>query len=187
MPTSVETLVEAGGGVFSDLLYVRVRDGHRRAPDVNSVKGAGHDAFAEARANLGTRLHLAQEQKFPDTSRSLRQEKPDLTQAADVMQGTLDLLILKALSRDPMHGWGISNRIRLLSRDAFQIGQGSLYPALHRFETRAWVTSYWRTTENNRIARYYELTIAGRHALAEEVARWRSYTSAMELVIEARQ
>ena len=110
-----------------------------------------------------------------------------MTQSADVVQGTLDLLILKALALEPMHGWGISNHIRQISRDTFQIGQGSLYPALHRFETRAWVTSYWRTTENNRIARYYELTTAGRHALAEEIARWRSYTSAMELVIEARQ
>jgi PadR family transcriptional regulator, regulatory protein PadR len=110
-----------------------------------------------------------------------------LTKSADVIQGTLDLLILKALALEPMHGWGISNHIRQISHDIFQIGQGSLYPALHRFETRAWVTSYWRTTENNRIARYYELTTAGRHALAEEIARWRSYTSAMELVIEARQ
>ena len=109
-----------------------------------------------------------------------------MTHATDVIQGTLDLLILKALALEPMHGWGISNHIKQISRDTFQIGQGSLYPALHRFEKRAWVVSYWRTTENNRIARYYELTAAGRHALAEEIARWRSYTSAIELVIEAR-
>ena len=102
------------------------------------------------------------------------------------MQGTLDLLILKALSVQPMHAWGIGNRIQLLSRDAFRIGQGSLYPAVHRFENRGWVTSYWRTTENNRIARYYELTPAGKHALAEEVARWRFYTGAVDLVIDAR-
>ncbi|MDQ6872742.1 MAG: PadR family transcriptional regulator [Gemmatimonadota bacterium] len=109
-----------------------------------------------------------------------------MTKASDVIQGTLDLLILKALSLEPMHGWGISNHIRQISGDTFQIGQGSLYPALYRFEKRAWVVSYWRTTENNRIARYYELTAAGRHALTEEVASWRSYTSAIELVIEAR-
>jgi transcriptional regulator len=109
-----------------------------------------------------------------------------LTDAADVMQGTLDMLILRALSLEPMHGWGISNRIRQMSRDAFKIGQGSLYPAVHRFETRGWVTSYWRTTENNRIARYYELTTAGRHALAEEIARWRFYTGAVDLVLDAR-
>jgi PadR family transcriptional regulator PadR len=105
---------------------------------------------------------------------------------ADVMQGTLDMLILKALALEPMHGWGIGNHIQQMSREAFQIGQGSIYPALHRFEQRGWVTSYWRTTENNRIARYYELNAAGRHALAEEIARWRSYTSAVDLVIDAR-
>jgi PadR family transcriptional regulator, regulatory protein PadR len=109
-----------------------------------------------------------------------------LAQSADVMQGTLDLLILKALSLEPMHGWGISNRLQLMSLDAFRIGQGSLYPALHRFENRGWVMSHWRPTENNRIARYYQLTPAGRHALAEEVARWRSYTSAVDLVINAQ-
>ena len=109
-----------------------------------------------------------------------------MTQEADVIQGTLDLLILKALSLEPMHAWGIGNRIQELSRDTFRIGQGSLYPAVHRFENRGWVTSYWRTTQNNRIARYYELSAAGRHALAEEVARWRSYTGAVDLVIDAR-
>ena len=107
-----------------------------------------------------------------------------MTKASDVIQGTLDLLILKALALEPMHGWGISNRIQQMSGDAFRIGQGSLYPALHRFDNRGWVTSYWRTTKNNRIARYYELTAAGRHALTEEVARWRSYTDAVDLVID---
>jgi PadR family transcriptional regulator PadR len=101
------------------------------------------------------------------------------------MQGTLDLIILKALALDSMHGWGIGNRIQEISRDAFRIGQGSLYPALHRFEERGWVTSYWRTTDNNRIARYYQLSAAGRHALSEEIAAWHSYTRAMSLVIDA--
>ena len=109
-----------------------------------------------------------------------------MEKAATVIQGTLDLLILKALALESTHGWGISQQIERISHGAFRIGQGSLYPALHRFEKRAWVISYWRTTSNNRIARYYELTAAGRHALAEEVATWRSYTSTMELVIEAR-
>ncbi len=109
-----------------------------------------------------------------------------MTQAVDVMQGTLDLLILKALSLAPVHAWGISNRIQQMSRDVFRIGQGSLYPAVHRFENRGWVTSHWRTTENNRIARYYELTAAGRHALTEELARWRRYTSAVDLVIDGQ-
>jgi PadR family transcriptional regulator PadR len=110
-----------------------------------------------------------------------------LHKSADVLQGTLDMLVLKALSLEPIHGWGISERIQRMSRDVFRIGQGSLYPALHRFDNRGWVTSYWRTTRNNRIARYYELTAAGRHALAEEVERWRGYTSAVDLVIDAEQ
>jgi len=109
-----------------------------------------------------------------------------VTDAAVVMQGTLDLLILKALSLAPMHGWGITNRIKQLSRESFQVGQGSLYPALHRHEKRGWVNSYWRTTEHNRVARYYDLTAAGRRALGDEIARWRSYAGAMDRVIEAR-
>jgi PadR family transcriptional regulator, regulatory protein PadR len=109
-----------------------------------------------------------------------------MTHAAEVIQGTLDLLILKALSLAPMHGWGITNRIKQLSRESFQVGQGSLYPALHRQEQRGWVTSLWRTTEHNRIARYYELTAAGRRALSDEIARWRTSASAMDLVIDAR-
>ncbi|HEU4997193.1 MAG TPA: PadR family transcriptional regulator [Gemmatimonadaceae bacterium] len=109
-----------------------------------------------------------------------------MSQSADVMQGTLDLLILKALSVAPMHGWGISERIREMSQDAFKIGQGSLYPALHRLELRDWVASAWQTTENNRIARYYELTATGGRALAEEIESWRNYTRAVNRVIDAR-
>ncbi len=104
----------------------------------------------------------------------------------DVLQGTLDLLILKALAHAPSHGWGISDCIRRMSHDTFRIGQGSLYPALHRFENRDWVTSHWRTTENNRVARYYELTPAGRRALGDEIEAWRSYTGAVTRVIDAR-
>ena len=106
-----------------------------------------------------------------------------MAKSLDVVQGTLDLLILKALSVESFHGWGISARIQELSGEVFSIGQGSLYPALHRMEERGWVTSYWRTTENNRIARYYQLTPEGRSALADEVASWRRYASAMEAVI----
>lgn len=101
----------------------------------------------------------------------------------DVIQGTLDVLILKALALESGHGWGISARIALLSHDAFVVGQGSLYPALHRFEQRGWVASYWRATENNRLARYYELTTEGQHALVDEIAAWRRYASTMDRVI----
>ena len=107
-----------------------------------------------------------------------------MPKSLDVVQGTLDLLILRALSVESFHGWGISARIQELSGDVFQIGQGSLYPALHRMEDRGWVTSYWRTTTNNRIARYYQLTSEGRAALADEVTAWRRYASAMERVID---
>lgn len=106
--------------------------------------------------------------------------------AAAVLQGTLDLLILKALSLDPVHGWGITTRIAQMSRNAFRVGQGSVYPALHRLENRGWVTSYWRTTGNNRIARYYGLTPAGQRALDGEIERWRAYTGAVDRVIAAR-
>jgi transcriptional regulator len=109
-----------------------------------------------------------------------------MARRADVIQGTMDLLMLKALSLEPMHGWGIAHRIKQLSRESFQIGEGSLYPALHRLEQRGWVTSLWRTTEHNRIARYYDLTPAGRRVLEDEVARWRAYVGAMERVIDAR-
>ena len=108
-----------------------------------------------------------------------------MTQATDVLPGTLDLLILKALSIEPMHGWGISQRIEELSRGAFKIGQGTLYPALHRFETRDWVASLWKTTANNRVARYYELTAAGRRALSDEMERWRAYVRSLEHVLAA--
>jgi len=102
-----------------------------------------------------------------------------------VLQGTMDLLILKALSFEPMHGWGISERIRRISHDAFRVGQGTLYPALHRYERRGWVLSYWWTTEHNRTARYYGLTAEGRQVLDAEITRWRSYTSAIHHVISA--
>ena len=105
--------------------------------------------------------------------------------SADVLQGTLDLLVLKALSLAPMHGWGISQRIQQLSADALQVGQGSLYPALYRLERKGLVKSEWRTTENNREARYYALTRAGQRALGAELASWRQFVGAVELILNA--
>ncbi len=104
----------------------------------------------------------------------------------DVLRGTLDLLILQTLSLEPMHGWGIAQRIQLRSEDAFEVGQGSLYPALQRLEQRGWIDSEWQRTEENRRARYYRLTATGRRALGEEVASWREYVRAMELVLGTR-
>ena len=103
----------------------------------------------------------------------------------DLLRGTLDLLVLKALSLAPMHGWGISQRIQQLSREAFQIGQGSLYPALYRLERKGLVTAEWGTTENNREARYYRLTAAGRKAMGVEVRAWEQFASAVGFVIQA--
>ena len=106
------------------------------------------------------------------------------TNNADVLQGTLDLLILKAVSLEPMHGWGIAQRIQQISRDVLQINQGSLYPALHRLERRAWIEADWGTSENNRRAKYYRLTSLGRTHLAEERANWQRFTLAVERVLQ---
>ena len=103
---------------------------------------------------------------------------------ADVLQGTLDMLILKALSLEAMHGWGISQRIQQISRDVLQINQGSLYPALHRLERRAWIEADWGTSENNRRAKYYRLTSLGRKQLVEERASWQRFTLAVERVLQ---
>lgn len=104
---------------------------------------------------------------------------------ADVLQGTLDLLVLKALSLEPMHGWGIGQRIQQLSADALQVGQGSIYPALYRLQKKGLVKGSWRTTANNRDAKYYTLTAAGVRVLGVELADWRRFTAAVELVIAA--
>jgi len=102
---------------------------------------------------------------------------------SDVLQGTLDLLVLKTLTLEPMHGWGISHRIQELSQSALDVGQGSLYPALMRLEQRGWVTGDWGTTENNRRAKYYRLTALGERQLRRETDSWRKYARAVELVL----
>lgn len=102
-----------------------------------------------------------------------------------VLQGTLDLLILKTLSLAPMHGWGLTHRIQDLSRDALQVGQGSIYPALVRLEQRGWIVTEWRTTENNRRAKYYRLTNVGRRAMTSELESWQRFAAAVNLVLKA--
>jgi transcriptional regulator len=101
----------------------------------------------------------------------------------DLLQGTLDLLILKTLTLEPMHGWAIAQRIQTISQNVLEVGQGSLYPALHRLERRGWIRSEWRPSENNRRARYYELTYAGRKQLAEEQAEWERLAGAIGRVL----
>ena len=105
----------------------------------------------------------------------------------DVLRGTLDLLILRTLSLAPLHGWGITQRIQQISRDAFQVGQGSLYPALQRLEEKGWIDSEWQHTEQGRRAKYYRLTRVGRKALGEETAHWRRYVEAVELILSGSQ
>ena len=101
----------------------------------------------------------------------------------DVLRGTLDLLILKTLALEPMHGWAIGQRIQQMSRDALQVGQGSLYPALQRLEQKGWIRAEWKATEQNRRARYYMLTATGRRALGAETDSWRRYVDMVELIL----
>ena len=106
------------------------------------------------------------------------------TDNTDVLQGTLDLLILKALSLEPMHGWGISQRIQPVSKEVLQVGQGSLYPALARLEQRGWISAEWSTSDNNRRARFYALTRAGRKQLEKELGEWERLSAAIALVLQ---
>ena len=102
----------------------------------------------------------------------------------DLPQGTLDLLILKAISLGPMHGWAISERLHQVSRETLTVPQGSLYPALHRLERRGWIRAKWGASDNNRRAKYYELTRAGRKQLDAEADAWRKLTTAVALVMD---
>ncbi|MGE4054550.1 MAG: PadR family transcriptional regulator [Vicinamibacterales bacterium] len=101
----------------------------------------------------------------------------------DVLRGTLDLLILKTLALEPMHGWGISQRVQQFSRGVLEVNQGSLYPALQRLELKGWIDAGWQTTENNRRAKYYRLTPKGKRALGTEIDAWRRYAAAIEDVL----
>jgi transcriptional regulator len=103
----------------------------------------------------------------------------------DVLQGTLDMLVLKALQLEPMHGWGITERIEQWSESLLKLGQGTLYPALYRLEQQGLIRSAWGQTENNRRARYYSLTARGRRHLSDELASWRRMSRAINLVLQA--
>jgi transcriptional regulator len=103
--------------------------------------------------------------------------------STDLLQGTLDLLILQTLAPGPMHGWGVAQRIQQVSKDVLQIGQGSLYPALHRLEYKGWIRSDWGSSENNRRAKFYALTATGRKQLGTEVETWERLSAAIGLVL----
>ena len=111
-------------------------------------------------------------------------DKPSANQ--DILRGTLDLLILKALSSGPSHGYGVARWIETATHDALAVGEGTLYPALHRLEERKWVSATWGTSENNRQAKYYALTKAGRARLELESANWRRYAAAVFAALDAQ-
>jgi PadR family transcriptional regulator, regulatory protein PadR len=104
---------------------------------------------------------------------------------SDLLQGTLDVLVLKTLTNGPMHGWGISQRIQQVSEDVLAVNQGSLYPALHRLEEKGWIGAEWGSSENNRKARFYSLTRLGRRQLAEETESWERFAAAVGRVLAA--
>jgi PadR family transcriptional regulator, regulatory protein PadR len=107
-----------------------------------------------------------------------------MNQPAEILQGTLDLLILKTVALEPMHGWGIAQRIQQVSRDVLQVQQGSLYPALYRLERKGLIQAEWGASENNRRAKYYRLTKAGREQLEKEEAEWQRLSTAVALILE---
>ena len=107
-----------------------------------------------------------------------------MAKPTDLVQGTLDLLILKTLALQPMHGWGIAQRIRQVSKEVLQVNQGALYPALHRLEQQGWVRAKWGESENNRRAKFYALTPDGAKYLNQEQAQWKRLSLAIELVLE---
>lgn len=110
-----------------------------------------------------------------------------MSRPTDLVQGTLDLLILRTLALEPMHGWGIAKRIRSLSQDVLQVNQGALYPALHRLEQNGWIKAKWGASESNRRAKFYSLTAAGKACLDRERSSWRRLSAAITLVVDAQE
>jgi PadR family transcriptional regulator, regulatory protein PadR len=108
----------------------------------------------------------------------------DMSKPNDLVQGTLDLLLLKILALEPMHGWAISLRLKSISGDVLQVSEGSLYPALHKLEQEGWITAEWKQTENNRRAKFYSLTRLGRRQLESETANWQRLSTAISNVVQ---
>jgi PadR family transcriptional regulator PadR len=110
-----------------------------------------------------------------------------LSKPSDFVQGTLDVLLLKILALEPLHGWAISQRLKAVSGNVLQVSEGSLYPALHKLEVGGWITAKWKPTENNRRAKFYSLTRAGRKALEQESANWERLSSAVSQVLRLEE
>lgn len=118
---------------------------------------------------------------------SLGNQGGDVSKPTDLVQGTLDLLLLKILALEPMNGWAVSQRLKQLSSDVLQVSDGSLYPALHKLEQEGWVTAEWRASENNRRAKFYSLTRAGRKQLEFETGNWQRLSAAITQVVRLRE
>ncbi len=131
-----------------------------------------------------TALRLERDGKSGGAAKDAGPNMPRSTRSIDLPQGTLDLLILRTLALEPQHGWAISERIQQISSEVLKIQQGSLYPALHRLERRAWIKAKWGTSENNRKAKYYELTKSGRKQLELEKDAWEKLAAAVAQVLE---
>lgn len=116
----------------------------------------------------------------------IREERA-LTKPSDVVQGTLDLLVLKILALEPLNGWGISQRLKQMSDDVLRVSDGSLYPALHKLEQQGWIKAEWKSSENNRRARFYSLTRLGRKQLEKESANWNRLSSAISGIIRLKE
>jgi PadR family transcriptional regulator PadR len=110
-----------------------------------------------------------------------------MSKPSDFVQGTLDVLLLKILALEPLHGWAVSQRLKAVSGNVLQVSEGSLYPALHKLEVGGWITAEWKPTENNRRAKFYSLTRAGRKALAEQAADWELLSSAVSQVLRLEE
>ena len=110
-----------------------------------------------------------------------------MSRPTDLVQGTLDLLVLKMLALEPMNGWAIGQRLKQVSKDVLQVSDGSLYPALHKLEQEGWITAEWRASENNRRAKFYSLTRGGRRQLAEERESWARLSKAISMVVRLRE
>src|SRR5713226_6208456 len=117
---------------------------------------------------------------------SVTEENP-MSKPTDLVQGTLDLLVLKILALEPMHGWAISQRLKQISSEVLQVSDGSLYPALHKLEQEGWITSEWKPSENNRRAKFYSLTRLGRKHLAKEAANWDRLSVAISYVVRLEE
>ena len=118
---------------------------------------------------------------------SITEESTPLSKPSDLVQGTLDLLLLKILALEPLHGWAISLRLRQISGDVLQASDGSLYPALHKLEQQGWITSEWKATENNRRAKFYRLTRPGRKQLESESANWQRLSGAISRIVNLEE